>query len=200
MGMFGGIMRKGSVLHMIIWMNPVSSLLLLGSLALTLGCPPVPGAINVARYGEASQDSDHYFPNNPKASARNAIDGVKYVNYDRGSCTHTTGLNRPWWRLNLKNIYKISSVILLNRGDCCAARLLGAQIRIGNSPYNDNPVCGQVTNVQDLTLTFCCYGMEGQYVSVVIPGRNEKLTLCEVEVYGYMIGDQPIWNSFQAAG
>ena len=32
--------------------------------------------------------------------------------------------------------------------------------------------------------TFECNGMEGRYVTVVIPGRAEYLTLCEVEVYG----------------
>lgn len=32
--------------------------------------------------------------------------------------------------------------------------------------------------------TFHCNGMEGQYINVVIPGRNEYLTLCEVESYG----------------
>ena len=32
--------------------------------------------------------------------------------------------------------------------------------------------------------TFECYGMEGRYVTVVIPGRADYLILCEVEVYG----------------
>lgn len=34
------------------------------------------------------------------------------------------------------------------------------------------------------TQRFECKGMRGRYVSVVIPGRSEVLTLCEVEVYG----------------
>ena len=37
--------------------------------------------------------------------------------------------------------------------------------------------------------TFQCNGIEGRYVNIVIPGRREYLTLCEVEVYGYSIGD-----------
>ena len=32
--------------------------------------------------------------------------------------------------------------------------------------------------------TFQCYGMVGRYVNIVILGRREYLTLCEVEVYG----------------
>ena len=31
---------------------------------------------------------------------------------------------------------------------------------------------------------FVCNGMEGRYVNIVIPGRQEYLTLCEVEVTG----------------
>lgn len=34
------------------------------------------------------------------------------------------------------------------------------------------------------TKTFQCNGMVGRYVNIVIPGRREYLTLCEVEVYG----------------
>lgn len=29
-----------------------------------------------------------------------------------------------------------------------------------------------------------CHGLEGRYVSVVVPGRVEILNICEVEVYG----------------
>ena len=36
--------------------------------------------------------------------------------------------------------------------------------------------------------TFKCDGMKGRYVSIVIPGRKEFLTLCEVEVYGEVDG------------
>ncbi|XP_072007080.1 fucolectin-4-like [Engystomops pustulosus] len=163
-------------------MGLVWSLVLLGSLALTLGCSPVPGAINLARNGEASQDSD-YTVSSVMGYARNAIDGVSNTDYEKGSCTHTAGINPPWWKLDLRRSYKISSVVLTNRQDCCPERLLGAEVRIGNSPDNNNPVCGTVTSVGNPSILFCCNGMEGQYVSVVIPGRPMWLTLCEVDVY-----------------
>lgn len=35
-----------------------------------------------------------------------------------------------------------------------------------------------------ISKTFVCNGMEGRYVNIVIPGRKEYLTLCEVEVHG----------------
>jgi len=31
---------------------------------------------------------------------------------------------------------------------------------------------------------FDCKGMDGRFVNIVIPGRDEFLSLCEVEVYG----------------
>jgi len=31
---------------------------------------------------------------------------------------------------------------------------------------------------------FACGEMEGRYVTVVLPGRGKKLSLCEVEVHG----------------
>ena len=38
------------------------------------------------------------------------------------------------------------------------------------------------------TMTFTCNGMEGRYVTVVIPGQKKVLTLCEVEVFGTKAG------------
>lgn len=34
------------------------------------------------------------------------------------------------------------------------------------------------------TYTYNCKGMEGRYLNIVIPGKEEQLYLCEVEVTG----------------
>lgn len=45
--------------------------------------------------------------------------------------------------------------------------------------------CAVITSIPaGFSETFECNGMEGRYVTVVIPGRAEYLILCEVEVYG----------------
>ncbi|XP_073399449.1 uncharacterized protein [Dendrobates tinctorius] len=164
-------------------MNLLRSLILLGSVALTLGlgCDSAPGVFNIAKKGEASQVSD--FQHEIMGYAKNAIDGGKDTNYFMGSCTYTNKVNDPWWKLDLKQAYKILYVVLTNRMDYGTERLLGAEVRIGNSSDNNNPLCGTVRNVTSATLSFCCNGMIGRYVSVVIPGRSEYLSLCEVEVY-----------------
>ncbi|XP_028969767.1 uncharacterized protein LOC105006817 isoform X4 [Esox lucius] len=144
------------------------------------GSPPV----NLALNGVATQSSLYTWKN----KASDAIDGDRDSNYLSGSCAFTGNENKPWWRVDLKDVYSIRSVSLTNRGDCCPERLNGAEIRIGNSLENNgikNPRCAVISNIPaGETKSFQCNGMEGRYVVVVIPGRAEFLTLCEVEVYG----------------
>ncbi|XP_049895815.1 uncharacterized protein LOC126387321, partial [Epinephelus moara] len=143
---------------------------------------------NIARHGKATQSSVGW--NGPP---ENAIDGNRASIYEQGSCTHTQGQTNPWWRLDLLRTYKINTVTITNRGDCCHDRLNGAEIRIGNSLNdngNANPRCASINSIPAGTSqTFVCNEMEGQYVNIVIPGRTEYLTLCEVEVTGQPSGN-----------
>ncbi|KAL7393675.1 hypothetical protein ABVT39_014281 [Epinephelus coioides] len=143
---------------------------------------------NIARHGKATQSSVGW--NGPPEKA---IDGNQASIYEQGSCTHTQGQRKPWWRLDLLRTYKINTVTITNRGDCCHSRLNGAEIRIGNSLNdngNANPRCASINSIPAGTSqTFVCNEMEGQYVNIVIPGRIEYLTLCEVEVTGQPSGN-----------
>uniref|UniRef100_F6YUZ9 X-epilectin n=1 Tax=Xenopus tropicalis TaxID=8364 RepID=F6YUZ9_XENTR len=139
----------------------------------------VEAAVNVAGSGEATQSSTY----GPMYNAATAIDGNTNSNMMAGSCSHTGNDNPAWWQLDLKKPYRVEKVLIVNRGDCCGERLLGAEVRVGSSSSRDNPVCGVVTDVSKPTITLSCNGMGGRYVSVVIPGRPETLQLCEVEVY-----------------
>ncbi|XP_077349853.1 uncharacterized protein LOC143997906 [Lithobates pipiens] len=165
-------------------MKTLVALLFLGSLGLAWCCSPPPGATNIARSGEASQSSNYGSTAALKGFANKAIDGVNDQNWYNGFCSHTGADRSPWWRLDLKQKYKVNVVVVSSRSDCCLGRMRDLEVRIGNSPDNNNPVCGKITRASSAKITFCCNGMEGQYVSVVIPGRNEYLSLCEVEVYG----------------
>ncbi|XP_042561138.1 fucolectin-6-like [Clupea harengus] len=142
-----------------------------------------PNGENVALRGKATQ-SDLY----GNGFAYNAIDGNRDGMYRHGSCTHTEAHLNPWWRVDLLQKYKVFSVIITNRKDSAPSRLNGAEIRIGNSLDNNginNPRCAVISSIPGgVSETFECNGMEGRYVTVVIPGRAEYLTLCEVEVYG----------------
>lgn len=79
--------------------------------------------------GIASQSSTL----NKLGVAENAIDGSTSVDFMRRSCTHTDLELNPWWTVDLKAEFRVSSVRLTNREDCCSFRLNGAAILIGNS-------------------------------------------------------------------
>ncbi|CAI5661916.1 uncharacterized protein LOC109194559 [Oreochromis niloticus] len=142
---------------------------------------------NVALRGKATQSNEL---NLELADASNAIDGNRESHYWAGSCIHTDRQTNPWWRVDLLDSYIVTSVIITNRGDCCPEMLNGAEIHIGNSLQDNgagNPVVAVVSHIpagRSLTITFTRL-VEGRYVTVVLPGANRVLHLCEVEVYGY---------------
>ncbi|KAM9322257.1 uncharacterized protein KZ484_020455 [Pholidichthys leucotaenia] len=146
-----------------------------------------PRAENVALRGKATQSSrlDHTC-----ASAHGAIDGNRDAYFFHGSCTHTNEEANPWWRVDLLESYIVTSVTVTNRGDHRPDRLNGAEIHIGNSIQENgfaNPVVAVISHIpagRSLKITFTRH-VEGRYVTVVVPGVNKILTLCEVEVYGY---------------
>ncbi|XP_039662041.1 uncharacterized protein LOC120562390 isoform X2 [Perca fluviatilis] len=138
---------------------------------------------NIARGGKVIQSSLY-----GNAVPERAIDGNRASNLGQGSCSVTRTDFKPWWRLDLVKTYQINTVTITNRRDCCAGRINGAEIRIGNSLNdngNGNPRCAVISSIKAGTSqTFVCNGMEGRYLNIVIPGRREYLTLCEVEVTG----------------
>ncbi|XP_075436994.1 pentraxin fusion protein-like [Ascaphus truei] len=145
---------------------------------------------NVARDAHVCQSSV-YAGGNPKR----AVDDNRAAAYGDGSCTHTGYDSPAWWLVDLKESYKISTVNVVNRQDCCNERLEGALIRIGNSKnYRKNSVCDAIHDVSSPSVTVGCNRMEGRYVSIDIPGRSEHLTLCEVEVYGIPVQDRSDCN------
>ncbi|KAG7999308.1 Fucolectin-4 [Nibea albiflora] len=137
---------------------------------------------NLAPQGKASQSSLLEF-----GLANNAIDGNHDSKWEHGSCSHTSNNINPWWRLDLGKTHKVFSVKITN-SDTDPERLNGAEIRIGDSlgnNGNNNTRCAVISSIPAGSVAeFQCNGIDGRYVNVVIPGREEFLSLCEVEVYG----------------
>ncbi|XP_075000623.1 LOW QUALITY PROTEIN: uncharacterized protein LOC142079776 [Calonectris borealis] len=144
--------------------------------------PAVPAAQNVALGRPATQSSVL----DAGSGAANAVDGNRDGDWERGSCTHTTEEPEPWWRVDLGRRHAVYAVVVKNRHDCCWERLKGAEVHVGNSLVDRgrrNPVCGIITDAGPGSLsTVCCHGLRGRYVSILIPGREDALVLCEVEV------------------
>uniref|UniRef100_A0A671UTP7 Fucolectin-7-like n=1 Tax=Sparus aurata TaxID=8175 RepID=A0A671UTP7_SPAAU len=141
-----------------------------------------PTGENLALQGKATQSSLYSI-----GVANNAIDGNRASAWSQGSCSHTGHNFNAWWRLDLGKTHKVFSVSVTNRQEF-PQRLNGAEIRIGDSLDNNginNPRCAVISSIAGgLTHNFRCNGMDGRYVTIVIPGRTEYLILCEVEVYG----------------
>ncbi|XP_028281935.1 fucolectin-3 [Parambassis ranga] len=144
-----------------------------------------PTGENLALQGKATQSSLYSF-----GAAYNAIDGNRNSRWEAGSCTHTSNEVSPWWRLDLRKTHKVFSVKIVYP-DSDPDRLNGAEIRIGDSLDNygnSNPTCSVITSpTAGGVAEFRCNGMDGRYVNVVVPDREEFLTLCEVEVYGSVL-------------
>ncbi|XP_016384391.1 uncharacterized protein LOC107721051 [Sinocyclocheilus rhinocerous] len=70
------------------------------------------------------------------------------------------------------------------------AEINGAEIHIGNSLENNgtnNPICAVIPDIPaGESNNYLCDGLEGRYMIIHIPGDWKILTLCEVEVYGYL--------------
>ncbi|XP_039886605.1 uncharacterized protein LOC120732823 [Simochromis diagramma] len=143
---------------------------------------PTPTEENLALQGKATQSSLYAFGN-----AFNAIDGNRNSKWEDASCTLTQKSMSPWWRLDLLKTRKVFSINIVNQ-DSLPERLNGAEIRIGDSLRNNgnnNSRCAVITSIAgDVVAKFTCNGTEGRYVNIVIPDREEFLSLCEVEVYG----------------
>ncbi|XP_078579508.1 uncharacterized protein LOC144863813 isoform X3 [Branchiostoma floridae x Branchiostoma japonicum] len=142
-------------------------------------------ALNVALNKKASQSSllRSEYP------AERAVDGnTGTILYPRQECTHTDLEYEPWWKVDLGDTYVISHVRVINRGDCCGERLRNFMVRVGPfEDFRENTPCGDIhseTPSDGETITVrCAEPISGRWVSVQLIGREDYLSLCEVQVY-----------------
>ncbi|XP_039505388.1 fucolectin-like [Pimephales promelas] len=120
--------------------------------------------------------------------AEKAIDSNRGLQQLYTGCSSTLNQTNPWWRLDLRDVYRVSKVVVTNRRDCCTEQINGAEIRIGNSLENNgsnNPICAVIPAIPaGESYNYSCGGMEGRYVNLIVPGDMKTLSLCELEVYG----------------
>ncbi|XP_067256474.1 uncharacterized protein [Chanodichthys erythropterus] len=120
-------------------------------------------------------------------SAEKAIDSNRGLQQLNTGCSSTLNETNPWWRLDLRDVYRVREVVVTNRNDCCEEEINGAEIRIGNSLENNgnnNPICAVIPAIPaGESYSYSCDGKKGRYVNLIIPGHMKTLTLCEVEVY-----------------
>jgi hypothetical protein len=132
--------------------------------------------------GTASQSSTGW-----SGSAIKAIDGNYDQYYSRGSSiTHTAGGDtNQWWKLDLKvgtTGAAVFKVVVWNRLDCCSLRLNGATVELLDENGSRLASLTMGTNVNVETLVF---GVVTGVYAVKIRGKENALSLAEVEVHGY---------------
>ncbi|XP_043085104.1 uncharacterized protein LOC122331664 [Puntigrus tetrazona] len=65
-----------------------------------------------------------------------SMNGFAEKAIDRGlqqlytGCSSTLNETDPWWKLDLRYIYRINKVVITNRKDCCAEQINGAEIHV----------------------------------------------------------------------
>ena len=78
---------------------------------------------NVALYKPASQSSDE----TPDFTASSAVDGISESDLFSKSCSSTYSwdplITHAWWMVDLLKDYRIESITIQNRGDCCGIKL-----------------------------------------------------------------------------
>ncbi|XP_019628306.1 PREDICTED: uncharacterized protein LOC109472881 isoform X2 [Branchiostoma belcheri] len=155
--------------------------------------------VNVALNKMASQSSllRSEYP------AERAVDGnTGTILYPLKECTHTDLEYEPWWKVDLGDTYVISHVTVINRGDCCGERLRNFMVRVG--PYEDfreNTPCGDIyseTPSEGETIDVRCEEpISGRWVSVQLIGREDYLSLCEVQVFSGT-GEIPLVDGYSS--
>jgi hypothetical protein len=116
------------------------------------------------------------------------VQGISDPDFSHRHCMHTNHDFEPWWKVDLGSTFSITTVSVTNRGDCCASRLNGFEVRVGGDKWKDATRCGnggfEISAGE--TLDVDCGNRQAQFVHLVIPQRNEALHVCGVKVRGYV--------------
>uniref|UniRef100_A0A8C5B1Z3 Fucolectin tachylectin-4 pentraxin-1 domain-containing protein n=1 Tax=Gadus morhua TaxID=8049 RepID=A0A8C5B1Z3_GADMO len=154
-----------------------------GWVCLWFHSPLVASRINVALSGTAIQSTTDW-----GGLAERSIDGNSDPDFEHYTCSITAKQAKPWWRLELPGVYRVSEIVVTNR-NIGRSMLNNVEILIGDSLSNngnDNPRCAIINDDPGcLTQTVKCWGMEGRFINFYRSSHEiEYLQLCEVKVYG----------------
>ncbi|XP_074611781.1 uncharacterized protein LOC141866213 isoform X2 [Acropora palmata] len=114
-----------------------------------------------------------------------AVDGNKNTAWSQRSCMHTKKGKDPWWRVDLGLSLPVAEVVIVNRlCTPCRNDMAAFEIRIGNDTSAYTSCGGSLSLGKGETKHFYCDPpIVGRYVSVVVPGDEKVVNMCEVEVY-----------------
>lgn len=134
---------------------------------------------NVALYKPTSQSATCH-----GGSSSRAVDGNTDGLWWKGSVTHTCYNYQDWWQVDLGASYKIDSIDVFNRVDCCSSRLNGFKVTILNVDDMElwsTTYSGDTSGETKIAVNEEVYGRK---VKISLPNHN-PLSLAEVKVNGF---------------
>jgi hypothetical protein len=109
-----------------------------------------------------------------------ANDGNTDGNYYDGSVAHTQNEANPWWTVQIKTSYDISSITIWNRTDCCSDRLSPFTVTLFEG---GSVVWQQVYDASaPASITFAGFNVQADSLEIQLNGTN-YLQLAEVAAY-----------------
>ena len=151
------------------------------------------GSGNTALNGHATQSStwpgtESFISQGIFFGADKAINGRRDTDiYKDGDCTHSEAESRPWWRVDLSDIYWIARVVIYNRSDQHPHRLHDIAVTVGVD-LNSMVLCGVYKGpgtFENIMISIACDStMYGRFVQIqIMKGSSNMLSLCEVEIF-----------------
>ena len=129
------------------------------------------------------------------ARASRAVDGTTNGLWHNNSVSSTQKENRPWWEVDLEAEYEITSIVIYNRTDGHTERLNHMNVYISGAGKKEELVWSPRNGTPGFkTEIYLEGGKTGRFVSIKLPG-HEQLSLAEVKVYGYRVGEGTLETS-----
>ncbi|XP_067653290.1 uncharacterized protein [Haliotis asinina] len=159
--------------------------------------PNVPPTTNIAQNRPVRATSQFVFDQTMlTASPGLAVDGNFNTDFINGRSCYSSAIGdlNPTLYIDLGAYYYINSIIITNRGDCCAERLRNINVstllkdpfRYLEFPKQCGTITGNVAAGADVTVN-CNQPNIARYIKIQktsLVDSNDLLTLCEVQVTG----------------
>lgn len=153
--------------------------------------PPTPVGENIALNKPSKQSSDYSVQYYPASKANDGRQGG-------ANFSHTLGENYPYWQVDLGAVYDVSSVEVVNRYDCCGARLKNYKIfitPIEAKSYSDASAYTNTTAMTNASVQTIPVKATGRYVRIWCDNSQETekyLNISEVKVLGVPSTNPPV--------
>ncbi|XP_070175667.1 mucin-2-like [Littorina saxatilis] len=185
-----------------------------------LSCFTISGQTeNLAKRKPTNQSSSHH-----GGPSHLAVDGTRDQDYRHGSCSHTVEYVQVplWWLVDLEESVTVIKVVIYNREDCCGKvcnsycfchvyciYFAGERLRDFSVEVGDSNLRGQVDyeecyyhagSAGSVVTITCKTSVCGRYVRIIKRDDADSLTLCEVEVFGTVLGPETLCTTSSTDG